>query len=161
MINHQPVSNTKGFTLIETIIYLALFSILFTGVLVSAYSFFRGAEILSRDIVRENEVAFVTRKIAVLLNSADTLIVPAVGTASSTLQFSTYDGLTHTFLIDSGKVLYATGTNARVPLNTERVVFSAFTATHTAPTGDVPRFIEYGVGADGEVVGPLRTYFTF
>ncbi len=162
MTNHLPVSKrTLGFTLLETIIYLALFSILFTGILVSAHSFFRGAEILSRRILSENESAFVVRKIGVHLNSASALSSPTAGGVSSTIRFSTYDGEVHTFSIVDGMMVYASGTSPFLPLTIGRVKITSLSARHEAPSGGSPRFLEYSFVVDGETVGPVRMYFTF
>ncbi|MFM2381986.1 MAG: hypothetical protein RLZZ76_753 [Candidatus Parcubacteria bacterium] len=162
MINHHLVSKLKqGFTLLETIIYLALFSILLTGVLISSYSFFRGAERMTLYVLQDNEAAFVIRKIGTQLNSASAITVPSSGAASSSIRFSTYDGSEHTFAAVDGSIAYATATGPFLPLNAERVKVSAFSATHTAPTSLSPRFLEYSFVIDGEVVGPIRTYFTF
>ena len=151
----------RGFTLLETIIYLALFSILFTGVLASAHSFFRGAELLSRRVVSENESAFVVRKLGTLLNSASALSIPSAGNASRAVGFSTYDGGAYTFTVLDGMVMYATGTNPLIPLTAERVEVILFSATHTAPVGTSPRFLDYSFVVEGETIGPIRMYFTF
>lgn len=162
MINHLLASNhTRGFTLLETVIYLALFSILFTGILVSSHSFFRGAELMSALLVRENETAFVVRKIGTLLNSAKEITSPVSGSASSTLIFSTYDGGEYTFTIKDEKMMYASGTNPFIPLTADRVVVTSFTATLSPKIGVSPLFLDYSFAVEGEVVGLIRTYFTF
>ncbi len=151
----------RGFTLIETIVYLALFSILFTGVLVSSYTFFRGAENVSARVVKENEIAFVVRKMATLLASASAVTSPSSGTSGSTLTFSTYSGDSYTFTIASDAATLQKNSTTPVVLTAERVKFTNFSVSHTAATGGFPRYIEYSFTVEGETFGPIRKYFTF
>jgi Tfp pilus assembly protein PilE len=160
MINHHSASKA-GFTLIETIIYVALFSILFTGILVSSYSFFIGAQQISAQVVKENESAFVARKIAALLQSANAITAPSSGNSGTSLTFSTYAGDTYSFTTSADAITLSKNGGTPAVLSADRVVFSSFSATHTAAFGGVPRKIEYSFMVDGNTFGPIRTYLTF
>ena len=141
--------------------YLALFSILFTGVLLSSYTFLTGTQHITAKVVQENESAFVARKISALLLSANAIILPNSGTHTGVLTFSTYSGGVYTVTATRGMLTLTTNGARAVPLTAERVVFSNFSATHTAPVGTLPRFLEYSFTVNGEVFGPIGTYVTF
>ena len=160
MINHQRASKS-GFTLLETIIYLALFVLLFTGVLASTYTFFSGAENISAVIVQENESAFVVQKMTSLLTSASAVSQPSMGNTGSVVTFTTYGGTQYSFALDGSAITYATNGGGAEPLTAERTTFSNFTATHIQATSKLPRYLEYSFMVNGETVGPIRTYFTF
>ena len=60
----------KGFTLIETLIYIALFStIIFSG-LVTAFNLIQGSDVLNKKTVTQEEGNFVIRKIDWALTGA-------------------------------------------------------------------------------------------
>lgn len=71
MIPRSFVRNTdRGFTLVETLIYIALFGIILTGVITSAYPLITGAEKLSQRVVEESEAAFIFSKIEWAFNES-------------------------------------------------------------------------------------------
>ncbi len=151
----------KGFTLIETIIYLALFSILFNGVLMSAYTFIISAEQISAQVTSENESAFIVRKINTLLASANTIIKPTPDTTGDTLIFSTYAGNEYTINANDGMVKLSKDANPEIPLTSERITFDTFSVIHRSAQDGTPRSVEYSFTVDGEVAGSIRNYFSF
>ena len=63
MRNKNLISNKqKGFTLIETLIYIALFSIILTGILLTAYQIIDGSEKTRQKVILEEEANFLMRK---------------------------------------------------------------------------------------------------
>ncbi|MBX4192459.1 prepilin-type N-terminal cleavage/methylation domain-containing protein [Candidatus Parcubacteria bacterium] len=60
----------RGFTLIETIIYLALLSVVLVGVLTISYPLFVGAEHLADASLDQNEAAFILAKINAAVESS-------------------------------------------------------------------------------------------
>jgi type II secretory pathway pseudopilin PulG len=177
MIKQLPVTNRRGFTLLETIIYVGLFGIMFTGIFISIYPFFTGAERLSRNIATEGETAFVLNKIHYALaqgitSSADVVTTPAEGATADKLiitqgaseHFRFEEDLTNTFctppLICKMLVYSENGTTTK-PLNAERVLIENFSVTHTAPNGDTPRYLDISFTANGVPVGPVRYYLHF
>lgn len=77
MINRQCASKNRGFTLVETLLYIALFGILLTGVVMSAYPLITGADKLSVNVVEESEASFVFQKIEWALSSASAVSSPS------------------------------------------------------------------------------------
>ncbi len=69
----------KGFTLIETIIYIALFTLLITSGFVSVYQLISGTDSLNTKIRIQKEGNFVLRKISWTLTGLNPLNPPTVG----------------------------------------------------------------------------------
>lgn len=66
----------RGFTLLETMIYIALFSILMSGLLLSAYSLIESGERNRESLLITEEGMFVERKFAwALTNATDVMLV--------------------------------------------------------------------------------------
>lgn len=60
----------KGFTLIETLIYIALVGVLLVGVLTIAHSLLTGAERMANASVAQSEAAFMLSKMSAALEIA-------------------------------------------------------------------------------------------
>ena len=82
----------SGFTLIEVIIYLALFSILIGGALVSAYSLIESNERNQTKAIVQNEGAFVLAKIDWALSGIQSVDQPPFGGSGALLQVTKYGG---------------------------------------------------------------------
>jgi len=54
---------SPGFTLFETLIYIALFSFIMSGTILSAYQIFEGSAQVQKMTERETEINFVLRKL--------------------------------------------------------------------------------------------------
>ena len=65
------MKNQKGFTLIESIIYLALFSIIIGGSLVAVYQIIKSTDASVNHIILQNEANFIFRKINWALSTAN------------------------------------------------------------------------------------------
>lgn len=169
------VHNNSGFTLIETIIYIGLFSLIFTGIFVSIYPLFSGAERLTRNIAGEGETAFVLAKIryalaATITDNSGTIVSPAEGETASELVLA-YDGderfrfaknTTNEFC--TAPLLCNTLTQSEnggdaLPLNTQRVSIDNFQVRHEV-VGE-SRYIDVTFTVNGSPVGPFRYYTHF
>lgn len=167
----------SGFTLIETIIYVGLFGIMFTGIFVSIYPFFTGAERLSRNIASEGETAFILAKIRYALSDTITtplgvITTPAEGETSNILTLSYAGDEQYTFALDTTNtfctppltcslVTLADHGADPLPLNASRVTVEDLTFTHHAPVADAPRYLEVSFRANDIPVGPIRYYLHF
>lgn len=162
----QKLYSCQGFTLIETIIYVALFSVLISGLFGSMWPFLRGAENTSAKVVAESESAFAIRKInTILASSTASITTPAAGNSGNVLTVSEYNGDTFT-IATSGNAFTVQKTSggvggAIVPFTADLVSVTAFTAKHVAPAAGLPRFVEYSFTLGGVAYGPIRKYFTF
>ena len=72
------MENEKGFTIIETLIYLALFTILIGGVMISAYFIVQASSDSQQNTVIQEEANFLSSKIRWALNGATTVDVSLV-----------------------------------------------------------------------------------
>ena len=156
----------KGFTLLETILYIGLFSILITGLLLSVYPLLTGSDKISTRALSAADTAFIIRKINTVLASATSanIISPIVGTSSSTLSVTSTAALitnTHTFTEDGNYLMYKVKSRDAVPINTDRIPVKKFFVKHVASVDGVPRYIEYSFLISGIVVGPIRKYFPY
>lgn len=179
MTNQLPARhNARGFTLIETIIYVGLFAMLFTGIFVSIYPFFTGATRLTQNILTDGETAFVLAKLqygltASMTSSASVITTPAEGATADKLIIK--NGANEVLHIEIGttcttpsplvcKMLMFSQNGAVLqPLNADHVQFDSFSVRHYAPnmsTG-APRYLEVSFTANRKTVGPIRYYLNF
>lgn len=91
------VTQQKGFTLIETLIYIALFTFVIGGAIVSAFQIFDGQARIQEMVRVESEINFMHRKISWLFNG-----VPNSDIIANTDEiFVTRSGVQHTLTTDS------------------------------------------------------------
>jgi len=166
----------KGFTLIETIIYIGLFGIMCTGIFASMYPLFTSAQRLTTNILIDSETTFILSKIEYALSNGitsptGTITSPSAGTTGSTLTITNISQL-YKFKVDtlgtfctvpvSCKVLtLALGSNGAIPLNSQRVNIENFSVTHNAPSVNALRSLDISFTANGVAVGPIRYYLRF
>ena len=74
-----PNSPQKGFTLIEILIYLGIFSFVIGGLLYVIYGMIQGSSKLQSGVVIEEEAAFLLRKFDWAMVGASDITVPSTG----------------------------------------------------------------------------------
>ena len=169
--------NQEGFTLIESIVYIGLFGIMVSGLFISIYPFFTGAEQLSRNITIEGESAFMLRKIHFALSqhitsAEDNIVIPPLGSTTNKLVIAHNETESVRFELDDTQLfctppllchmlLYGKHGEALLPLNNERVSVKDFTVSHTQPHGDTSRRIEIFFTLNDVPVGPVYYYVHF
>ncbi|MGB3922123.1 MAG: prepilin-type N-terminal cleavage/methylation domain-containing protein [Minisyncoccia bacterium] len=124
----------RGFTLIETLIYLALFAVIMSGILTAVYSISQTSSRNQAKAMMLEEGTFLVGKIDwILSNTRD--IMGATG-ASSTLSVISFDG--NVFVIDLllGEMRLARDFNPPQALNNTNVSVENLTFVHTEATGD-------------------------
>jgi type II secretory pathway pseudopilin PulG len=179
MTTPMPAHHNKnrGFTLLETIIYIGLFGIIFSGIFVSIYPLFTGAERLTRNIVIEGETAFILAKLHHALSDSITspdgvVTTPAEGASADELVIEYGGNERYAFALDDSNAFCSAPLickmltlsidgNAELPLNAQRVQIKNFSVAHTAPTGGAPRYLDVSFTANGVDVGPVRYYLRF
>ncbi len=178
-------SPNAGFTLLETIIYIGLFSLIFSGIFVSIYPILFGAERLTKNIAIEGESAFIIAKIDYALSHTITsedggIISPLAGAPASneliigtdTDNNGTFDDEKFRFVVDNSnafctaplvcKMLTLSEDGAAaLPLNGGRVYVENFSVTHVAPISGEPRYLDVSFTTEGELIGPVRYYLHF
>ncbi|OGZ10732.1 MAG: hypothetical protein A3D65_01690 [Candidatus Lloydbacteria bacterium RIFCSPHIGHO2_02_FULL_50_13] len=144
-----------GFTLIETLLYIGLYSIIMGGAIVAVYTIFESAGRNQTKAMLQVEGVFLTGKINSALSGAKTIDTPSFGATSSQLSITKYDGtlISITFatgtmmILHGGDVLSLNNTNTEVAellftnIGTSSVgiipegVRAAFTLSARAPNG--------------------------
>ncbi len=166
----------KGFTLIETVVYIGLFGIMCTGIFVSMYPLFMSAERLSSNILIESETAFILAKIEYALSNGITspsgiISSPDSGSSGSILTITNGSQL-YEFKVDTSGTFcaapvactiltLAVGSNDPLPLHSQRVHIENFVVTHTAPSATALRSLAISFTSNGVAVGPIRYYIHF
>ncbi len=129
----------RGFTIIETLIYLALFALIIGGFIVSVYALFAsGDRNQTKDMLQE-EKNFLVAKINWAMSGAQTISSPSAGTSGSILSLTKYDGSTETIAL--------AGTDMKLNgniLNNTNVTISNVVFIHTYSGGTNPDSVEAG-----------------
>jgi type II secretory pathway pseudopilin PulG len=155
-----------GFTLIETIIYIALFSILIGGVGVSVYSIIESSGRNNMKALIQTEGDFLVAKINWSLSGARLVNEPAVGVVSQTLSVTKWDSSIGTVVITiSGEdITIKRGSGPAIVLNNEDVNISDLSFVHEYEGGTNPENIKATFKlsartANGQVIPP-QTFAT-
>ena len=164
----------SGFTLVETIIYIGLFALIFSGIFVSIYPIFTGAERLTKNVAAEGETAFILAKIDYALSSTMTDINGTTTTGVSgeqliikngTEKFRFAGSTSSTYcvvpLVCKVLTLKTNATGDAIPLNAQRVPIENFRVTQVLASGGAPHYIDVSFTANGKAVGPIRYYLHF
>ncbi len=150
----------KGFTLLETVIYIALLSVILTGLLVSVYPLFTGTERINAKVTAEGEAAFILRKVAWMLSDATAVTSPAfAGALSSTFRVVRYSGSPVIMRLNptTGELEISEDDGVSYLLLTaSRVKVENFEVTRTAPSGQTLISVEFDI--NGQHVGPWQKY---
>lgn len=149
----------RGFTLLETIIYLALFSLLMIGVLSTVYELLAGGTHNRASVAIQEEGTFVNRKISWALSGATSVSVPDPKTltitrpdlgAQSPLQITE----------SAGQMLISRGGGVPVPLTTSELAVENTNISMVPAQGGVPASINMQYEIKG-VPFVFKTYLRF
>lgn len=137
----------KGFTLIETIIYIGLFSLLLGTAFIAAYHIIDGSRELSARTVVQSEGNFVIRKINWALIGAETITIPS-SSPTTNLRVTKYDGTKIEICLDVNKIKIHQGTFGScddtnyVALTTDNVTVSTLEFKLIPAIGSGPKGIK-------------------
>ena len=159
----------QGFTLIESLLYIVLFSIIIGGALVAVYQMIESSDAVSAKNIVEMEGSFLLRKIDWALTGLDLsptsvpIISPALGATSTLLSVNKKDfGPSNPIEIDinSGSVWLRRGTGDFAILNSENIKVDQFKFEHfdTDGTGGKPAGIKASFYISAKT-DPDKTYY--
>lgn len=174
---NAPYKNS-GFTLMETIIYIGLFGLLFSGIFTSIYPILTSADRLTMNVLAVSEREFMLAKINYILNdsltrSDVTIEEPLPGATSSQLSIRSLG--VEKYHLETGHL------NCHIPLicnerelilrnkhgltealNNSRIKVSNL-QVHRPPlqTGVMPNYIDISFDIKGEEMEPMRFYLRF
>lgn len=152
----------KGFTLIETIVYLAIFAIIMTGTLSSVYAIFSSSARNQTKALAQEEGSFLLAKIDWALTGAQSINNPNANASGDTLslnKFSPFSGNPLVISITGGEMTISRAGNPASILNNSNTTItcpptSCF--THTSASGDginpeslTARFTVHATTSDG------------
>jgi type II secretory pathway pseudopilin PulG len=174
----SALSKNHGFTLIETIIYIGLFGLIFSGIFTSIYPILTGADRLTEDLLASSEKEFMIAKITYLLNASLTtsqamITEPGLNSTSSVLiikdsgvekyRLETGDVNCQIPLICTQKQLILTKDQSeKQPLNNDRITISNL-SIHRPPlqVGGLPNYIDISFKENNEQFTAIRLYQHF
>lgn len=139
--------HNRGFTLIETLIYLALYAIIMTGAIVSAYAILSSSARNQTKALVQEEGSFLVGKIDWVLSGTQAINQPNDGVSStvdqgSTLSITKFDaslGNPIVITLDGTNLTITRGTNPTEALNNSGIQISCPAAgcfKHTSASGD-------------------------
>ncbi len=123
----------KGFTLIETLIYLALFSVIMAGILTSVYSVSQTSSRNQTKAMILEEGTFLSAKIDWVFSNTSEVIWPV--SASSSLSVITFDGTEIIIDLNNNNLRIARGTTTPEILNNTNVWISNLSFVHSVESG--------------------------
>ncbi|MDP3052025.1 MAG: hypothetical protein Q8N42_00795 [bacterium] len=133
-----------GFTLIETIVYTALVSIIMVGALVAVYQVLESNDALYNKIITEQEANFLLRKFAWAASGISAINLPTVGATSSVFSVNKINFSENPLVFDlnATDVRLKRGTKEPAILNTQNVKIKNLVFQHLAAAGNAPEAIK-------------------
>ena len=137
-------SSRGGFTLMETLIYIALFSVI-TSFVFGVFYQILGSQNQNRDRIEvDSEANFMMQKIRWALAGVQTINQPAVNTTSTTLSVTRYNFAQNPVVFDlnSQALRISKGGASAVVLNNSRVNVSQLIFEHLAQMNNAPKGVK-------------------
>ena len=132
-----------GFTLIETIVYLALFSILMTGIISSVYLLFENSDRNQTKSMLQEEKGYLLGKINWAMAGMQIVVTPGANLSGTSLNVVKYYGTPVTISL-SGTNMTFTTTGPAQTLNNTNVKVTKLVFIHTYAGGTNPESVEAG-----------------
>lgn len=129
-IDHKAQSYSRGFTLIETIIYMGLFSLIMSGFLVGVYQILEAHNFTQDKVYTQEEGSFLIHKIDWALAGASVIYEPTVNTSGEVLRVKN-KGITYEFRLESEHIQLSRDASAFSDLNGNVVKISGLSFNHT------------------------------
>jgi type II secretory pathway pseudopilin PulG len=116
----------KGFTLIELIFYIGLFSVFFVSLFLVLNIFYENKNKNSVTIEVEQQGLFISQIISQEIRNSQSIISPIIGNNSSSLSLQSFNVLRSPiiFYLDAGTVMLSEDGDIIDNLNSDRVIIS-------------------------------------
>ncbi len=134
----------RGFTLIETIIYAALISVIIGMTVVAVYQIIQFSDSLNKKNIVEEEANFILRKIGWALAGTPSINSPVSGTTSTVISINkiNYSANPIIFDLNSQNLRIKKGGSEPVVLNSQNVAVNNVVFEHIAAIGNKPDAIK-------------------
>lgn len=155
------LNNQQGFTFIEVLIYIALFTLIIGGGVISILQIFTGQHSVQDIVRKESEINFVMRKIDWVINGAESGDILLPSSNGPTLIVRKYqDPLLPGFdeyriTASSSKLFFKKNSAAALPVNNYAIEVSNLNITRT---GNNPEVVTIEMDIDGEPIEPITRY---
>jgi type II secretory pathway pseudopilin PulG len=162
--NLKPkVNPSSGFTLIETIIYAALVSLVIGLILLVAFQVVSGSGRLNAKVFLEEEAGFLIRKMEWAIAGASSVNSPSSGTGSNTsFSVDKFEIPTEenpiVFAVSGSDLTIKKGNGTTTILNSSLLKVENATFTHIAATGTTPAGIKIELSVSGADPRDIGTY---
>jgi len=157
MMTHRVHRSPRGVTLIETLIYIFLFSLIMGGGIATGFWTFESTARTGRLAPVEQEADFVLRKLN-WASVGSAVTSPAQGATGTALRFSR-DGVVYTFTKSGDELTLSTDGGAPVPLTTGDVSLDGFMVEHLeTSSGACPCAASTTLVISGTTYGPKLYY---
>jgi prepilin-type N-terminal cleavage/methylation domain-containing protein len=127
----------SGFTLIETIVYIALLAIIIGGGMIGVYNILEGSGRTRQAMYREQEAYFITRKVDAVLSEATSVTIPSISLPSSNSLVVQTDGGPITINLFGEQINLQRGAGDQHPLNDTLVPVTALNFERNNASGTI------------------------
>ncbi len=124
-----------GFTLMETLIYLALFAIVIGGGMVAVFEIIQSTDATNNKIIMQEEANFFLRKIDWSLTGATAVSVPASTSLQTTKNISGTPTQIN-FSLSGSNLNYQQGSGSAAVLNSSSIAVSNLSFVKTSTAGE-------------------------
>ncbi len=134
----------KGFTLIETIIYAAIVTMIMLFSIFTLYQVIHSSEKIRTQAEIHEELNFILGKLNYAITGADYINSPAQGTTGTTLSITKTNFGSNPLVFDllNSDVRLKEGSSAALPLDNTNVIVDSITFQHLPATPYAPRGIK-------------------
>jgi type II secretory pathway pseudopilin PulG len=133
--------NQEGFTLLEALLYSALFAFIMTGLLASAYMIIQATENSGGQLLVDDEASFIIRKMDWAMTGINTIHFPNEDQTGFTLSINKQGVGLVQFRLNSGDIEIDTG-SGYFPLDSENVTATDLTFYRIPASGEKPSGIK-------------------
>lgn len=137
---------TLGFTLIEVLVYIALFSMLMLGCISSIFQITESAGSIETQSEVSDESIFVLEKLSTVIKAADSIQIPGVGETSSALHVMTPAGPV-TYDLVSGMLFQTRNANS-VQVSGNGISVTNLSLTHVAGVSGDPEHVDISISVE-------------
>ncbi len=141
--------NQKAFTLIETLVYLALFIIIIGGMLVAVFQIIESSNKTETKIIVQEEANFLLRKLDWALTGASSVSQPPSGSSGAILRLSK-DGHTLQFDLSGNFMRLQRDSAATQALNSSNVTITNLSFQHIPSSGIKPDAVKATFQINGQ-----------